>query len=213
MTTFIDYCPDMRCACIGAFISLPAIFSTHVEVLFCTTFMSYLMAKTIFKTDKSENFKSKIKRIGFNFFPAYRRTGGRICFLSSDWRDVHVSLGLSWTTRNYVGSVFGGSIYGALDPIYMIQLINILGNDYVVWDKSASIKFLKPINKTVFARFLITDIILAEITSEVQYKHKHIIDISTNFQDENGVIYAEITKTIYIADKSYYKTSKAATKI
>ncbi len=164
--------------------------------------------KTLFKTDRKENFKSKLSRFVFNFFPAYRRTGGRIYFLSDDWRDIHISLSLTWKTKNYVGSVFGGSIYGALDPIYMIQLINILGNDYVVWDKSATIKFLKPIKKNVFARFLISDEILSKIISKVKSDKKYSIDLITNFQDENGVIYAEVIKTLYIADKEYYKTRR-----
>jgi acyl-coenzyme A thioesterase PaaI-like protein len=166
------------------------------------------MKKTIFKTDKKETFKSKLIRLGFNFFPAYRRTGARIYFLSDDWRDIHITLGLNWKTKNYVGSVFGGSIYGALDPMYMMQLINILGKDYVVWDKSASIKFLKPIKKNVYARFLITNEILTEIIAKVKSDQKYSIDLATNFQDENGIIYAEVTKTIYIADKEYYKTRK-----
>ncbi|MES2284258.1 MAG: DUF4442 domain-containing protein [Bacteroidota bacterium] len=160
---------------------------------------------TLFITDRKENFKSIVNRIGFNFFPAYRRTGGRIYFLSADWRDIHISLGLTWKTKNYVGSVFGGSIYGALDPIYMIQLINILGKEYVVWDKAASIKFLKPIKKKVFARFLISDEILSEIRSKVESDKRYSIDLVTDFQDENGVKYAEVTKTLYIADKEYYK--------
>ena len=160
----------------------------------------------IFKTDNKENFRSVLNRIGFNLFPAYRRTGGRIYFLSADWRDIHITLGLSWKTKNYVGSVFGGSIYGALDPIYMIQLINILGNEYVVWDKSATVKFLKPIKRKVFARFLISDEILSEIIFKVKSDKKCSIDLVTNFQDEDGVIYAEVIKTLYIADKEYYKT-------
>ena len=112
------------------------------------------MTRTIFKTEKAENFKSKIKRIGFNFFPAYRRTGGRIVFISDDYKEVHVRLGLNWTTKNYVGTVFGGSIFGASDPIYMVQLYHILGNeDYIIWDVEGHVKFLKPIKKNVFAKF------------------------------------------------------------
>ncbi len=160
---------------------------------------------TLFISDRKENFRSIVNRIGFNFFPAYRRTGGRIYFLSADWRDIRISLGLTWKTKNYVGSVFGGSIYGALDPIYMIQLINILGKDYVVWDKAASIRFLKPIKKKVFARFLISDELLSEIRSKVENDKKCSIDLVTDFQDENGIKYAEVTKTLYIADKEYYK--------
>jgi acyl-coenzyme A thioesterase PaaI-like protein len=166
------------------------------------------MAKPIFETPVTENIQSKLKRIAFNFFPAYRRTGARIIFISSDWKDVHIRLGLSWKTKNYVGTVFGGSIYGALDPIYMVQLINILGSNYVVWDKSALIHFLKPINKTVFARFLITNETLEHIILKVKNENKYVLDLPVSFQDEEGVIYATVTKTLYIASKSYYKEKK-----
>lgn len=167
------------------------------------------MSNTIFKTESKESPKSKLIRTGFNLFPAYRRSGGRICFLSDDWKDVHVKLKLSWKTRNYVGTVFGGSIYGALDPIYMIQLIYILGKDYVVWDKAATIDFIKPINKTVFARFLLTDEIIKEIILKVKANGKYIINLPVTFQDETGVMYAKVEKVIYIADKIYYKNKQA----
>jgi len=166
------------------------------------------MRKTIFVTDKKESFNSKLMRIGFNCFPAYRRTGARVCFLSDDWRDIHITLGLNWKTKNYVGTVFGGSIYGALDPMFMVQLINILGKKYVVWDKSATIKFLKPVKKRVFARFLITDEILEDIIAKVKSSNKYSLELVTNFQDEKGIIYAEVIKTIYIADKEYYDNRK-----
>lgn len=167
------------------------------------------MAKSIFSTDKKENLKSTLTRIGFNFFPAYRRTGGRIIFLSADWRDVHVKLSLTWKTKNYVGTVFGGSIYAALDPIYMIQLINILGKEYVVWDKAASVNFIKPIKSAVFARFLITDELLTDIINQVSQKGKYVLDIPVTFQDSKGVIHASVSKTMYIASKDYYKESLA----
>lgn len=167
------------------------------------------MSSTIFNTTKKENINSRFKKLGLNFFPAYRRTGGRICFLSADWKEVHIKLGLNWATRNYVGTVFGGSIYGALDPIYMVQLINILGKkEYIVWDKSATIKFIKPIKHTVFARFLITEELLSEIKTKIESDKKYTINLTTTFQDATGTIYAEVEKTIYIADKSYYKTKK-----
>jgi acyl-coenzyme A thioesterase PaaI-like protein len=166
------------------------------------------MTKSIFKTDRKESLRSKIKRFGFNFHPAYRHTGGRLCFLSADWKEVHIKLGLNWTTRNYVGSVFGGSIFGALDPIYMVQLINILGEEYVVWDKSATIKFIKPIKKTVFARFLITDELINEIKTKIEAKKKFTFNLAVTFQDEKESIYAESVRTIFVADKSYLNDSR-----
>ena len=163
------------------------------------------MAKTIFDTESTESTRSKLTRIGFNLFPAYRRTGGRICFISDDWKDVHVKLSLNWKTKNYVGTVFGGSIYGALDPIYMIQLINILGKEYVIWDKSASINFIKPIHKRVYARFLITSAIIEEIIFKVKTDKKYTISLPVTFQDESGTVYSKVEKVLYIADKTYYK--------
>jgi acyl-coenzyme A thioesterase PaaI-like protein len=166
------------------------------------------MSKTIFKTEKKEDFQSKIKKIRFNLFPAYRRSGGRVCFLSSDWKEIHIKIGLDWTTRNYVGSVFGGSIYAALDPIYMVQLINILGENYIVWDKSAQISFIKPVKKTVYARFLLSDDLLEEIKEKVRNDQKYIFDLKVCFEDENKTIYAEAIKTIYVADRKYYQQRK-----
>ena len=144
----------------------------------------------------------------FNFFPAYRRTGGRICFLSTDWKEIHVSLRMKRTTKNYVGSVFGGSIYGALDPIYMVQLINLLGRGYVVWDKSANIRFIKPVRSKVFARFLITSEILDEIRAKIAAEKKYDVELKAFFQDAAGTVYSEITKTIYIADREYYRSAR-----
>ena len=42
-------------------------------------------------------------------------------------------------------------------------MIEILGRDYIVWDKSASIRFRKPGRGTVYAKFRVTDEQIAEI--------------------------------------------------
>src|SRR3954467_6939617 len=102
-----------------------------------------------------ESWRTRIDRWGFNFFPAYRGTGGRITYLADDYHEVHVKLPLSWRTRNYVGTIFGGSLYGAVDPVYMIMLIKILGSDYIVWDKAATIRFKRPGRETLRAKFRI----------------------------------------------------------
>jgi hypothetical protein len=74
-----------------------------------------------------ESWGTRLERWGFNWFPADRGTGGRIDSIAADGREVRVRVPLSWRTRNHVGTTFGGSLYGALDPIYMIMLIKALG--------------------------------------------------------------------------------------
>jgi len=152
-----------------------------------------------------ESFKTKLFRLGFNTFPAYRRTGGKVTHISADWKLIKVSLKLRFATRNYVGSIFGGSIYGSLDPMYMIQLIKILGNNYVVWDKSAEIKFKRPIKTKVFANFIIDETLVESIKIQVAKNKEIDIEIPISFKDKKGIVYAEVLKKMYIADKQFYK--------
>ena len=99
----------------------------------------------------------------FYLFGGYRGTGGKLKYIAEDWSDVRLELPLSWRTRNYMGTIVGGSIYSAVDPIYMLMLIRRLAPDFIVWDKAARIEFLKPGRETLHARFVINDAELAAI--------------------------------------------------
>src|SRR5437879_577854 len=100
-----------------------------------------------------ESLKTRSFRAAFNLFPAYRGTGAKVKYIADDWREVKIELPLSWRTRNYVGTIFGGSIYGSVDPIYMIMLMKILGSDYIVWDKASLVRFKKPGKSTLYTTF------------------------------------------------------------
>lgn len=110
-----------------------------------------------------ESFQSRKFRWLFNFFPAYRGTGGRVVYVADDFREVRVKLPLNWRTRNYVGTIYGGSIYASIDPIYMLMLMKILGSGYTVWDKAANVRFRKPGRETLFADFNLSPDEIAEI--------------------------------------------------
>src|SRR5258706_2789991 len=91
-----------------------------------------------------ERLPAAASRILFNFWPCYRGTGGRITRISPDWREIDIEIPLPLRTRNYVGTIFGGSMYSAVHPIYMLMLIRALGPDYPVSYKAATIRFKKP---------------------------------------------------------------------
>ena len=150
----------------------------------------------------SEIFATKIQRIKFNFFPAYRGTGARVVYISDDYREIRVKIPLSWRTRNYVGTIYGGSMYAGIDPIYMLMLIKNLGRDYIVWDKAAAIRFKRPGKDTLFAEFKITQNELDEI-KEILKNQKSIDRIYTvELKDKNGTLHCLIEKTLYIANKA-----------
>jgi hypothetical protein len=148
-----------------------------------------------------ESLKTRMLRWRFNFFPAYRGTGGRITYMADDFREIRIKLPLNWRTRNYVGTTFGGSLYGAVDPLYMVMLIKILGSGYIVWDKAATIRFKRPGRETLYAKFLIEPDEIELIKDELT-RNKSIERIyQVNLVDQNGKVHAEVLKTLYIAQK------------
>src|SRR5262245_60148056 len=157
----------------------------------------------------AESWRSRIYRCGFNHFPAYWGTGARITYIAGDWREVRVKLPLRLRTRNYVGTIFGGSMYGAVDPIYMIMLIRCLGPDYIVWDKAATICFKRPGRTTLFAHFALDDAELATIRSEAEIARSVDRVYMVELKDARGVVHATVEKTVYIRRKDTHRAVAA----
>jgi acyl-coenzyme A thioesterase PaaI-like protein len=141
---------------------------------------------------------NKLRCWSFYVFACYRGTGGRPSFIAEDWSEVRLSLPLSWRTRNYVGTIFGGSIYSAVDPIYMLMLIHRLGKDFLVWDKAASIQFKKPGRESLHARFIVDDEELATIRAALEMQRSIDRTYSIELKDSAGNVCATVEKLIYI---------------
>lgn len=153
-----------------------------------------------------------IFKYGFNWAPMYRRTVGRVSSVSDDLTKVTVKIPHNYKNRNYVGATFGGSLFSATDPIFMIQLIYILGDDYVVWDKVATIRFKRPVFKKVYAHFEYTQEEIEDIKARVAHTKEIDLFKNTSIVDEKGNVYSEIEKTIYVATKEHYLNKLAARK-
>jgi acyl-coenzyme A thioesterase PaaI-like protein len=141
---------------------------------------------------------NRLRCWSFYFFGCYRGTGGRLTSIASDWSEIRLEIPLSWRTRNYVGTMFGGSLYGAVDPIYMLMLIHRLGPEYLVWDKSATIQFKKPGKETLHAHFLVSDEELAAIRSALESQRSVDRTYTVELVDSAGVVCASIEKILYI---------------
>jgi len=147
----------------------------------------------------SESWSTRLDRWKFNLFPAYRGTGARVSYIRHDWSEVRVTLPLSWRTRNYVGTIFGGSLYGAVDPIYMLMLLKLLGPEYVVWDKAATIRFRRPGRTRLTATFQLQPGLVAGIREELTRVPKLDRVFTVELVDRSGVVHAAIEKTIHVS--------------
>ncbi len=148
-----------------------------------------------------ESLRTRFARWRFNLFPAYRGSGARILYIAGDWLEVRIKLPLNWRTRNYVGTIFGGSMYAAVDPVYMLMLIKALGRDYVVWDKAAAIQFKKPGRTTLYARFVLRKEEIASIVRELARVPRIESIYHVDLADAEGVVHAVVDKTISIRRK------------
>ncbi len=148
-----------------------------------------------------ENWKSRLLRLRLNFFPCYWFTGAKIVFIRSDFQQVRVKLPLTWRTRNIVGVTFGGSMFAATDPVYMTMFMNILGRNYIVWDKAGSIRYRKPGRADLFAEFLITDEQVDRVRQALESQEKLDLDFKVNLTDAEGVVHAEVEKVVHFRKK------------
>lgn len=166
------------------------------------------MKPAFLQTNRTESFSTWRFRQFMNWYPMYFGTGGKILFWSGDSREVHLRLRRNVWTYNYVGTIFGGSLFAAADPFYMLMLLRILGKQYVVWDKTGSIRFRKPGRQTLYARFDITDQQLDTIRQAVAKNGQTEQTFTLNWVDAGGVVHAQIERLCYIADKQHYEQRK-----
>ena len=141
-----------------------------------------------------EGLKRKFEKLLYNLYPAIRGTGARVTYISDDYREIRVRLPLNWRTRNLVGTIFGGSLYASVDPFYMIMLMKILGDEYVVWDRSARIRFKKPGRGTLYAEFHVSKEETDEIREVLETRKSTNRDYVVELVDDDGVVHAIVEK-------------------
>lgn len=152
----------------------------------------------------------RLFKYGFNLSPMYRRSTGRIQSVSVGLAEITIKVPISYKNKNYVGSIFGGSMFAAVDPIPMIQLMTILENKYIVWDKSAEVRFKAPAREDLYAHFEFTseeiDSIIKQVNMDGEMELTKTTVLTNQTKDKN---YCEVNKTIYIATKSHFREKMA----
>jgi hypothetical protein len=136
-----------------------------------------------------------------NVWPPFLGAGIRVRRLASDWTEIDVEMKLRWWNRNYVGTHYGGSLYSMADPFFMLMLIENLGKDYIVWDKSASIRFKRPGRGTVSASFRLSPEQVSEIKQALNSQEKIERAFTVEVKDESGSVIAVIEKLLHVRRK------------
>lgn len=140
-------------------------------------------------------------RMLLNIWAPFLGAGIRVKRLGPDWKEIDVEMKLRWWNANYVGTHYGGSLYSMTDPFFMLMLIENLGKDYIVRDKSASIRFKKPGRGTVSARFRLSEQQIHEIKQALKTQEKIERVFMVEVMEESGSVIAEVEKLLHIRRK------------
>ena len=143
----------------------------------------------------------KLLKLALNFYPPYLGAGVKVTYISEDWKELHVSMSLRWFNRNAVGTHFGGSLYSMVDPHLMLLLMKLLGNDYLVWDKTADIEFVKASKSKVTSIIKVTNDDLEVIKNKTCAGEKYFSNFAVEIRDIENDLVAMVKKTIYVRKK------------
>ncbi len=138
-----------------------------------------------------------------NFWFPFLGSGIKILKVNKERTRFEISLRLTGRNKNLFGTQFGGSLYAMTDPFYAFILVLNLGDDYIVWDKSAEIKFIKPGKTKVFATIEIDKQTIQNIKDDVDKIGKNTYKFSTDIVDKNGEVVAKVVKELYVRNKKF----------
>ncbi|MFK7873046.1 MAG: DUF4442 domain-containing protein [Oligoflexales bacterium] len=136
-----------------------------------------------------------------SYWPPFLAAGIKVENFREDFTHIRVRLKSSFWNKNYFGTHFGGSLFSMADPFYLFILIEKLGDDHILWDKTSEIDFLKATHETVYADFHISAKEIESIRKQALTKFKVIYTFYAEIKNENGEVIAKIKKDLYIRRK------------
>ncbi|MDE3090570.1 MAG: YiiD C-terminal domain-containing protein [Chloroflexota bacterium] len=137
-----------------------------------------------------------------NFYLPFLGAGIRVAHTAPDYRTIRVEMKLTRLNLNAVGTHFGGSLYAMCDPWFMLMLMHHLGDGYIVWDKAATIQFLRPGRGTVTATFEMPPDRVDEIRQRADAGEKIEPVFVAEVIDQKNEVVARVEKLLYVRRKS-----------
>ena len=138
---------------------------------------------------------------GLRLYLPFLGAGIRVLRIADDFLTIDVKMGLRFWNKTGVGTHFGGSLYAMCDPFFMLMLMKTLGSGYLVWDKSAAIRFKRPGTGTVWATFQISQDRIAEIRAETDFYGRSEPQFLALVKDGEGNVIAEVDKVLVVKKK------------
>jgi acyl-coenzyme A thioesterase PaaI-like protein len=135
--------------------------------------------------------------------------------IQAEFTGIDVKIYKSFLNINANKTVFGGTIFSALDPIHSLLLDQIFKSkgmdNTIAWLKSAKIEYLRPGHTDLVFSVRLSPDEIENAYQAILTKGKIIQTFTTEIFDKNGVLCALSHNEIYIRNRSFTKKTKTAT--
>ncbi len=125
----------------------------------------------------------------------------------SDFRRMDLKITKSFLNINANKTIFGGTIFAAVDPIHTLLLDQILQRkdvqSTVTWLKSAKIEYLKPARKNLLFSITINEIDIQDTLSQINRNGKVVKTFTIEIRDSEEQLCARSLNEIYIRDLTF----------
>ena len=151
-------------------------------------------------------FRQRLLMRLVSLYPPYLGAGVRVSYPKDDPYRIVVRMGLHWWNKNLFGTQFGGSLYSMCDPHFVFIVMRNLGPGYLVWDKAASIEFLKPGRGRVTATFHVPPEQIEVIRAAAERGEKVEPVLTAEVVGDDGTLVARVTKRLWVRKKEPPRT-------
>lgn len=129
-------------------------------------------------------------------YPPFLWMGMKITYLSKDFKTLEARVPLRWYVRNMHGTMFGGQICAATDPLPAMMCSRIFKN-VDVWTKRHAVEFKRPARSDLTIKIQITDADLDQIRQELDTHRRCSYDFRFNILDQQNHIVARVRNRVF----------------
>ncbi|MBJ10709.1 MAG: DUF4442 domain-containing protein [Flavobacteriales bacterium] len=150
----------------------------------------------------------KLVRLILNLFPPLLFNRIKIQSIKKNFMQIKVRIRHSIINKNLHRSIFGGTIFSAIDPYFPIMYWQIFSHKNLpmeVWLKSAEISFKNPAETDLYLIFTLKEKDIHNALKGLEKDGRFQVWHEVEAVDENGIICAEGKVLVYIRN---YKNLK-----
>lgn len=136
-----------------------------------------------------------------NLFPPLLFNRISIQSISKDFMEIKVCVRHSWINKNFNRTIFGGTIFSAVDPYFPTMYWHVFSRKKIpmeVWLKSAEINYKHPAKTNLSLVFTLKEEDIRTALKGLQKDGSFQVWHTVEAVDEDGIICAEAKVLIYL---------------